>query len=498
MISGLSKSNRFADAFKLFDNMPLRDVAAWNSILKAYLDFGDLKGALNMFDEMPERNVISWTTMINGFAKFGRVNDAEVVFSRIPQKDTAAWNAMICGYLLNGEIVKARKMFDEMPRRNVISWTAIIGGYEQNGRSEEALELFERMWHSGIKPTTSTYACLLTACANTSNFISGTQIHAQLLKSSHILDGYVATSLLTLYARCKKIDLSKRLFDENGHKTLITWTALITGYNVNENYAQALVEFNEMIVSGIKPSQSTFASALNSCSGLEALDRGKKIHASTVKFGLDLDEFVGNSLVVMYSKCGNIDAGLKMFENIHEKNLVSWNSVIVGCAQNGYASLALKLFDEMNQHLVQPDAITYTGLLMACSHVKMLDKGRYYFEMLKKDPFIEIKMEHYVCMVDILGRCGKLDEAEKFIQNMPLIPNVAIWLALVGACRVHGNVEVAERASKEIFNLDPGNSAVYVLLSNIYATAGRWNDVAQIRGMMRCRGIEKVTGYSYN
>lgn len=497
MINGLFKSNHFADAFELFDNTPVRDVAAWNSILKAYFDFGDLQGALNLFDKMPERNVISWTTMINGLARFGRIDDAEIVFSRMPQKDTAAWNAMISGYLVNGEIVKARKMFDEMPRRNVISWTAIIGGYIQNGFSEESLVLFNHMWHLGIKPTTSTYACLLTACANASNLISGAQIHAQLLKSSHILDSYVATSLLTLYARCKKIDLSKRIFNENCYRTVVTWTALITGYNVNEEYAQALVEFNEMVVSGIKLNQSTFTSALNSCSGLEALDKGKKIHASTVKFGLDIDPFVGNTLVVMYSKCGNIDASLKIFENICERNLVSWNSVIIGCAQHGYASLALKLFDEMNRCLVQPDAITYTGLLMACSHARMLDKGRYYFEMLKRDPSIEVKMEHYVCMVDVLGRCGKLDEAEKFIWDMPLRPNVAIWLALLGACRVHGNVEVAERASKEIFDLDPGNSAAYVLLSNIYATAGRWNDVVQTRGMMRCRGIGKVTGYSW-
>jgi pentatricopeptide repeat protein len=497
MINGLSKSCRFADAFRLFDYMPVRDVAAWNSILKAYFDCGDLNGALNMFDKMPERNVISWTTVINGFAQFGRIDDAEVVFSRIPQKDTASWNAMISGYLINKEITKARIMFDEMPRRNVISWTAIIGGYVQNGCSEEALILFNHMWHLGIKPTESTYACLLTACANASSFISGAQIHAQLLKSSHILDGYVATSLLTLYAKCKKIDLSKRIFDDTCYKTVVTWTALITGYNVNEKYAQALVEFNEMVVSGIKPNQSTFTSALNSCSGLEALVKGKKIHASTVKFGLDLDPFVGNSLLVMYHKCGNIDAGLNIFENIYDRNLVSWNSVIVGCAQNGYASLALKLFDEMNRRLVKPDAITYIGLLTACSHARMLDKGRYYFEMLKRDLSIEVKMEHYVCMVDILGRCGKLDEAEKLIRDMPLRPNVAIWLALLGACRLLGDVEAAERASKEIFSLDPGNSGAYVLLSNIYAMAGRWNDVVQTRGMMRHRGVTKVTGYSW-
>ncbi|KAJ4818226.1 Pentatricopeptide repeat-containing protein [Rhynchospora pubera] len=497
MIKGLSKSNCFADAFKLFDNMPVRDVAAWNSILKAYLDSGDLNSALELFHEMPERNVISSTTMINGLAQFGRIDAAERLFLRMPQRDTASWNAMISGYLINGEIVKARKTFEQMPSRNVISWTAIIGGYEQNGLSKEALELFKRMWHLGIKPTSSTYACSLTACAKISNLMSGTQIHAQLIKSSHSLDSYVTTSLLTLYAKCQKMDLSISLFNESSHKTVVTWTALITGYNENNKYAEALNEFTEMVSSGMKPNQSTFTSVLNSCSGLEALDCGKRIHATTVKISLDLDAFVGNSLVVMYSKCGNINESLMAFENICERNLVSWNSVIVGCAQNGYASLAFKLFDEMNQCLVQPDAITYVGLLMACSHVRMHEKGRYYFEMLKRDPSVEIRMEHYACMVDILGRCGKLGEAEQFIRNMPLRPNVAVWLALLGACRVHGNVEVAEKASKEIFNLDLHNSSAYVLLSNIYATAGRWNDVVQTRVVMRDHRVDKVIGCSW-
>ncbi|XP_072978266.1 pentatricopeptide repeat-containing protein At5g46460, mitochondrial [Typha angustifolia] len=497
MINGYSRVKLIDEAFQLFGEMPTRDVASWNSMIKACLDCGDLKGALKFFNEMPKRSVISWTTVINGLAQAGRIGEAEELFWRMPDRDTAAWNSMISGYCNNGRVIDAHTLFEKMPHPNVISWTAMIGGYDQNGESEKALSLFYKMCCSGVKPSSSTFACVLTACVNVSDLALGKQLHTHIVKVGHLYDTYVSTSLVMLYANCKEIENSRKLFDENRDRNVVSWTALVTAYGLHGKHEEALDEFKKMIVFGIRPNQSTFTSALNSCSGLEALDRGKKIHASAVKLGLELDVFVGNSLIVMYSKCGSIDEGLIVFHNMSKRNLVSWNSIIVGCAQNGYVQLAHKFFIDMSHCLVQPDEITYIGLLTACSHARMLEKGRYFFQLMKEDPLVDVKLEHYACMVDVLGRCGKLEEAEKFIRSMPMKPNVTIWLVLLGACRLYTNVEVARRASNEIFLIDPYNSASYVLMSNIYASSGRWNDVLQTRVMMRCQGILKIPGYSW-
>ncbi|XP_074590558.1 pentatricopeptide repeat-containing protein At5g46460, mitochondrial [Curcuma longa] len=497
MINGYCRINRLDQAFRLFERMPARDAAAWNSMIKAALDCGELDLGRKLFDEMPDRNVISWTTMINGLSQFGRVDAAEELFLSMPLRDTAAWNAMISAYCDNGRVNDARSMFDKMPRPNVISWTAMIGGHDQNGESDKALCLFSELCLSGMKLSPRTYACVLTVCANASELRLGTQLHAHLVRTGYSLDSFVSSSLVNLYAKCKQIEDSSKLFNEKQEKDVVSWTALITGYGLNDRHEDALKEFDKMTASPVRPNQSTFTSALHSCCGLQALERGKKIHATTVKLGLDLDMFVKNSVIVLYSKCGDIDDSLMLFNCMDRRNLVSWNSIIMGCAQNGYGSFAIKLFDDMRKLNVQPDEITYTGLLTACSHSRMLEKGRNIFHMLERDPSVEVKLEHYSCMVDILGRCAMFEEAEELIRNMPMEPNVTIWLALLSACRIHANIEVARRTSKKVFDIDPESSAAYVLLSNIYASAGQWNDVSQTRLMMRSRGITKVPGASW-
>ncbi|KAK8965466.1 Pentatricopeptide repeat-containing protein [Platanthera guangdongensis] len=497
MIAGYTKDNRIADALHLFDAMPQRDIPSWNSMIKGCFDCGDPGLAWKLFHEMPDRNVISWTTIVDGMAKFGRIDVAEKLFYGMPSRDTAAWNSMITAYSDNGRVHDAQMVFERMPHRNVISWTAMIAGHDRNGDSSMALRLLRQMWTRGIKPTSSTFASALTACANSPDPIFGVQIHAAVVKAGYSAENFTSTSMITFYANCYQIESSSEVFKQNDDQNVYSWTALITGYGVNGRHEEALHEFHKMLHSGIVPNQSTFSSALNSCCALEDLDRGKRIHAAVMKRGFYRDLFVLNSLVVTYSKCGDIEDGLKVFNGMSERNLVSWNSVIAGCAQNGHASLALHLFDEMSAFSVKPDEITFLGLLTACSHSRMIDRGRQVFQMLKESPSVGIRPEHCASMVDILGRSGNLDEAVEFIREMPVRPNVMVWLALLSACRLHSNVEIARRAALEIFNLDPCNSASYILLSNIYASAGRWNDVAQTRAMMRSRGIVKIPGSSW-
>ncbi|KAE8731014.1 Pentatricopeptide repeat-containing protein [Hibiscus syriacus] len=497
MIDGYAQNNRLDEAIQLFEKMPVRDTVSWNSMIKGCLNCGDLITARKLFDEMPGRNVVSWTTIVNGYLQFEEIEVAERLFFEMPVKDVAAWNSMIYGYLKFGRVDDAVNLFGKMPSRNVISWTSMIDGLDYNGRTDEALIFYKKMAASGVQQSSNTLSCVLKACANVMALHLGVQSHGQIVKFGFCFDEFVCTSLLTFYAKCKQMENASKVFNEKLHDNVVIWTALVTGYGLNHKHRSALMVFRDMIQMAVLPNQSSFTSALNSCSGLEALDKGKAIHAVAVKLGLNSDIFVGNSLVVLYTVCGNINDAVAAFNNIGVKNDVSWNSIIVGSAQHGQGMLALTLFTQMIRHEVDPDEITFTGLLSACSHSGMLQKARCFFEYISRYKSTVIKLPHYVCMVDVLGRCGKLEEAEELIYNMQVKPNSIVWLALLSACRMHSNLGVAERAARSILDLEPNCSAAYVLLSNIYASAGKWSDVSRMRVRMKQRGVVKQPGCSW-
>ncbi|GLT56829.1 hypothetical protein SLA2020_298450 [Shorea laevis] len=497
MISGYAENYRLDDALDLFYEMPFKDTVSWNSMIKGCLHCGDLAMARKLFDEMPDRNVVSWTTMVHGYLQFGRVEVAERLFSEMPVRDVAAWNSMIYGYLQFGRVEDAVRLFEEMPCQNVVSWTSMIGGFDQNGKSDEALILFQKMLGTGVEPTSSTIVCVLTACASVSALDLGVQIHGYVVKFGYCLDEFICSSLITFYANCKQMENAYKVFHEKLQRSVVIWTALSTGFGLNHKYEDALMVFRDMIGMGVHPNQSSLSSALNSCRGLEAIDKGRGLHTVSIKLGLEADTFVGNSLIVMYTECGNIYDAISVFKNVIEKNVVSWNSIIVGCAQHGHGMWTLTFFSQMIIAGVDPDEITFTGLLSACSHSGMLEKGRCFFEYIGRYKSTKLNLQHYVCMVDILGRCGKLEEAEELIKNMHLKANSTVWLALLSACRMHSNLEVAETVAKYIFDLEPHCSATYVLLSNIYASAGKWSDVSRMRVKMKQRGITKQPGSSW-
>lgn len=497
MITGYSRQHRLDDALKLFYEMPVKDTVCWNSMMKGCLDCGDLSKAKELFDGMPGKSVVSWTTIMNGFLQFGEVQMAERLFRKMPVRDVAVWNSMVHGYFSNGRVEDAKNLFKLMPCKNVISWTSMIAGLDQNGRTDEALLLFWEMMGSGVQPTLTTFVSVVTACANLLRLHLGVQIHGQIVKLGYCFDEFVAASLITLYANCKQMENSYKVFKESLHKNVVVWTALLTGYGLNCEHEEALKVFRDMMKLGVLPNQSSFTSALNSCCGLEDLDRGKEIHTTAIKIGFENDVFVGNSLIVLHTKCGNINDGVAIFKRIGDKNIVSWNSTIVGCAQHGCGMWALTLFNQMIRTGVNPDEITFTGLLSACSHSGMLQKARRFFKFFSQHKCVEVKLEHYACMVDVLGRCGKLEEAEELIKNMPVQANKMVWLTLLSACQMHSNLDVAERAAKSIDDLEPDCSDAFVMLSNLYASANRWSDVARIREKMKHSGTVRQPGSSW-
>ncbi|KAL3833584.1 hypothetical protein ACJIZ3_008320 [Penstemon smallii] len=497
MVSSYVENSKLNEALKLFDELPIKDVVLWNLMIKGCVNCGNLEMGLKLFDEMPERNVISWTTLMNAFLKSRKIEEAELLFNQMPDKDIAAWNAMIHGYFGNGKVEDAKRLFETMPSRNVISWTTMISGLDQQGKSDEALSIFGNMVGFGLKPTSSTFSCAITACANVGNLCLGSQTHGNIVKLGYIFDPYVTASLITFYAHCQLIDDCAKSFNEKMHLNVVVWTSLLTGYGINNKHEHALRVFGTMIRLGVLPNQSSFTSSLNSTCEMEAVDWGKGIHGVAIKLGLETDLFVGNSLVVLYTKCGNLSDGVSAFKEIANKNIVSWNAIIVGCGQHGCGEWALAFFTQMAKGGIKPDEITFTGLLNSCSHSGLLQKGKHLFKCVSRYPSIQVKLEHYACMVDILCRSGKLQEAEDLVTTMPMGPNLSIWLSLLSGCRAQSNLKVAEFAAKNIFAIDPHCSAAYVLLSNIYAFSGRWADAARIRREMKKAGTFKQPGHSW-
>ncbi|CAL9064260.1 pentatricopeptide repeat-containing protein At5g08510 [Musa acuminata AAA Group] len=337
------------------------------------------------------------TSLLDFYAKSGLLDSARRLFDELPFRDVAMWNSLIGGYTRWGELDQARELFEMMPFRNVISWTTMVSGYAQNGRYEEAVRAFSRMWEEAE----------------------------------------------------------------------------------------------------VKPNEVTLASVLPACAHLGAIGLGEKIENYAREKGLIGNVFVCNALLEMYGKCGNIHRARKVFDEMGvRRNLCSWNSMIVALAVHGMWCQGLELFHEMREKGILPNDITLVGVLLACTHGGLVDEGQYIFNSMEKDFFITPKLEHYGCMVDLLGRAGLTKEAYSLITSMPMEPDSVIWGALLGACSFHGDVQLAEVAAEFLFKLEPWNPGNLVILSNIYASSGRWNSVAKIWKMMKGKLHRKSAGYS--
>eukprot|EP01018_Ginkgo_biloba_P011555 Gb_34228 [translate_table: standard] len=405
-------------------------------------------------------------------------------------------NTIISMYAKCGTVEDAREVFDKMAIRDMVSWTSMIAGYAQNQHGEEALQLFPSMQRAGMKPNEFTFSSVLRACASLFALENGKQVHSNTIKSGFEFHVFVGSALVDMYAKCESIQDAHQLFDKMPERNVVSWNALIAGYAQIGNGEAALKLFWQMQHISMQPTKFTFSSVLSACASIAVLDQGKWVHAHIIKTGCKLDAFVGNALIDMYGKCGSIRDARQVFDKLSRRDVVSWNAMITGCAQHGQGKEAVQLFEQMQLAGIKPNHITFLCVLSACSHAGLVNEGRLYFDSMSSHGIIP-KAEHYACIVDLLGRAGHMDEAEEFIKKLPVEPTAAVWGALLGACRVHGNMELGKRAAECLFELDPEDAGPHVLLSNIYAAAGRWDDVAKVRKMMRRSGVKKEPGCSW-
>ncbi|GAY33091.1 hypothetical protein CUMW_005580 [Citrus unshiu] len=381
----------------------------------------------------------------------------------------------------------------------------------------EALSLYRQMLCYGVTPNAFTFPFALKSCTALSLPFAGSQLHCHVIKSGCELEPFVLTSLVSLYCKCRLVDNARKVFDESIKSTHLTvcYNALISGYVLNSLVSEAVSLFGKMREQGVEINPVTMLCLLPICVDPGYLWLGMCCHCICVKFGLDLDFSVGNCLMTMYVKCGSVDYGRKLFDQVPEKGLITWNAMISGYAQNGLATHVLELYREMKSLGVCPDGVTFVGVLSSCAHLGahsvgleveqqieanslgLTDKGLEYFYAMKNKYGLQPGPEHYTCMVDLLGRAGQLNEALELIESMLVEPDGAVWGALLGACKIHKNVELAELAFGKVIKLEPMNTGYYVLLSNIYSEARNLDGIMRVRMMMRERRLKKDPGYSY-
>ncbi|XP_021277027.1 pentatricopeptide repeat-containing protein At2g22070-like [Herrania umbratica] len=498
-----AKSGKILDARNLFDKMPQRDVISWNAMLSAYAKSGSIENLIAVFDEMPFRlrDSVSYNTVIAGLAGSGFSNRALEVFARMNKeefepteythvsvlnacsrlldlrkgnqihgrivvgslgKNVFVWNALTDMYGKCGEIDRARWLFDRIRDKSIVSWNSMISGYLKNGQPEKCIDLFRKMQLGGLKPDEVTV--------------------------SNVLGAYFQRGL---------IDEASKIFGMIKNKDKVCWTTMIVGYAQNGKEEDALNLFGKMLLEGVNPDNFTISSVVSSCARLASLCHGQVVHGKAILLGVDDDLLVSSALVDMYCKCGVTRDAWVVFDMIPSRNVISWNAMITGYAQNGQDLYALALYEKLLQENLKPDSITFVAVLSACNHAGLIEEGRRYFDSISKQHSLIPTLDHYACMINLLGRSGCMREALDLIKNMPHEPNSLIWSTLLSVCAIKGDIKHGEMAAKCLFGLEPHNAGPYIMLSNMYATCGRWEDVASVRSLMKIKNVKKFAAYSW-
>lgn len=405
-------------------------------------------------------------------------------------------NTLIHMYANCGEDGIARRVFDGMSERGVIAWNSMLSGYTKNGIWHEVVKLFKRMLELHIEFDDVTMISVLMACGRLADLELGELIGEYIVSKGLTGNRSLTTSLIDMYAKCGRVDTAWKLFDKMHKRDVVAWSAMISGYAQADRCKEALNLFHEMQKAKVDPNEVTMVSVLYSCAMLGAYETGKWVHFYIKKKKMKLTVTLGTQLIDFYAKCGYTDSSVEVFREMPIRNVFTWTALIQGLANNGEGKLALDFFSLMRENNVKPNDVTFIGVLSACSHACLVDQGRHLFNSMRRDFDIEPRIEHYGCMVDILGRAGLLEEAYQFIDNMPIPPNAVVWRTLLASCRAHKNVEMAEKSLEHITQLEPAHSGDYILLSNTYAFAGRVEDALRVRSLIKEKEIKKTPGCS--
>ncbi|KAL0369990.1 UNVERIFIED_CONTAM: Pentatricopeptide repeat-containing protein [Sesamum angustifolium] len=492
-------------AHKFFITTQTDNVVLWNVMLVAYGQIGNLEESFNMYSQMQieglQPNQYTYPSILRTCTSVGALDLGEQVHTQVIKTGFHP-NVYVCSVLIDmyakhGELETALKIFRRLNEDDIVSWTAMIAGYAQHDMFNEALKLFEEMQELGIQSDNIGLASAISACAGIQALKQGSQIHSQSIVSGYSSDISIGNALVCLYARCGCILEAHLAFEKMYARDNVSWNALISGFAQSGKSEEALNVFSQMIQAGEEVNMFTYGSAVSAAANLTNVNLGKQIHTRTIKTGYDSEIEVCNVLITLYAKCGRLNGAWRVFTEMHEKNEVSWNAMITGYSQHGYGRQALELFEDMKLLQMKPNNITYVGVLAACSHVGLVEEGLNYFRSMSEQHSLVPRQEHYACVVDVSGRAGQVSRARAFVESMPIVPDAMVWRTLLSACTVHRNTEIGEFAARHLLELEPKDSATYVLMSNMYAVTGKWDNRDRARRLMRDRGVKKEPGRSW-
>ncbi|KAK4781575.1 hypothetical protein SAY86_015677 [Trapa natans] len=503
------------------------------ALIIVYSKDGDIDSSESLFKEMESfRNSSSWDSMISAFAKNNKFRRAIEVYRIMLREglspdmfsmssvlsvvdtldlgiqvhsqviksglihDVSVCSSLFTMYSKCGSLHESYEIFKRLDVKDNLAWASMISGFSEHGHQEEAVQLFIEMLSMGYELDQMTINAILTAIGLLSWARQGKEIHAIILRLGFGGDTIVGSSLVTMYSKCCLLILAKQVFDSLPQRDAITSASLISGYTKNGQIEEAVSLFQEMLKTDFSIDSFSVSPVLGAVTLMNRLDIGMQLHSYVTKLGLDRDASVGSSLVSMYSKCGSIDDCINAFDQITTPDLVGWTAMIMGYARHGKGDNALRMFEHMKTTDITPDPVTFVAVLSACSHNGLVEEGYSLFNSMVNDYGIEPNNRHYACMVDLLGRAGKLKEAERFISDMPFKPNAFVWGTLLAACRVHGDIELGNFAARKVVESEPGDSGAYISLSNIFAGMGQWEDVVNIREFMKGAGARKEPGWS--
>ncbi|KAL7592484.1 pentatricopeptide repeat-containing protein At2g46050, mitochondrial [Lactuca sativa] len=500
LLSSYLKCGESSDACKLFDEIPVRNLMTWNTLIR------DSHVGLCYFRRMlsegvnPDRitflNLISLSSQV-GSIEMGRQFHCRTVKSGFC-KDCHVNSSLVNFYAKFGFVSEARLVFDDAVDKDLVLWNVMVSCYALNGSREEGFRVFTMMRLEGVKGDDFTYTSLVNCCASLAYCDLGKQIHGLVFRYGLDGDMVLASALTDMYAKNKNIIDARHVFDEMSLRNLISWNTMIVGYGHHNNGKEAWKLFTNMLRDDFNPDELTLASVISSCGNLSLTTEIHQLHPYSLKTGFLSFLSVSNSLLNAYSKSGNIACSFKLFSSIAKPDLVSYTCMIQSYAFHGFSRNAIKLFKKMvSLGVPKPDKITFLGVLSACSHGGLVTEGLHYFESMTKDHGIEPGLEHYTCLIDLLGRAGLVTQAFNVLGSMPMAPGPDTLAAFIGHCRVHNDLELAKWASEKLLVLEPDKNVGYAVLSNIFAYCGRWFDVGEIRKKMRDNCCLKVPGFSW-